>query len=156
MVTYVVVAITVQRNRNTSIGQKSFFFLKGCTSTGVRNYDQKGSNRPERGAEWNSLSPERFLAYHVSSRQLQLFVRRNGCLVHQKYFVNSLKNQSHVTFCSILQEQGDLKHAGSGNVLGAITEWCAVTIRISIHYQYVESSSFECESILQSRETDCK
>ncbi|GFX59072.1 hypothetical protein TNCV_3815061 [Trichonephila clavipes] len=34
--------------------------FKGCT-TGVRNYDQNSSGRPDYGTEWNSLHFGRFL-----------------------------------------------------------------------------------------------
>ncbi|GFV11622.1 hypothetical protein TNCV_976121 [Trichonephila clavipes] len=45
-------------------------FLEGCTTIGIRNYDQKSSGRPNSGTTWNSLRSRRFLECHVSSRQL--------------------------------------------------------------------------------------
>ncbi|GFW49427.1 hypothetical protein TNCV_3059341 [Trichonephila clavipes] len=41
----------------------------------VRRYNQKSSGRPDSDDAWNSLRSARFLAYHVSSRQLQIFER---------------------------------------------------------------------------------
>ncbi|GFT63571.1 hypothetical protein TNCV_870361 [Trichonephila clavipes] len=46
--------------------------MNGCTTTGVQNYNHKSSDRPDSDVAGNSLRFERLLAYHVSSRQLQI------------------------------------------------------------------------------------
>ncbi|GFV58122.1 hypothetical protein TNCV_2109501 [Trichonephila clavipes] len=43
-----------------------YILLKGCTTKGVRSYDQKSSSRLDSHSSWTSLHSERVLACYVS------------------------------------------------------------------------------------------
>ncbi|GFU21307.1 d-beta-hydroxybutyrate dehydrogenase, mitochondrial [Trichonephila clavipes] len=47
--------------------------VKGHTTTGARNFDQKSSARPDSSSAWKSLHSGRFLVCNVSFRQLKIF-----------------------------------------------------------------------------------
>ncbi|GFU61699.1 hypothetical protein TNCV_4611781 [Trichonephila clavipes] len=102
--------------------------LKSCPKTVAGNYYQKSSGRPDSGDVCTSLRFRRFLAYTVSSRQLQIFERWD---IYLKELASSTSNSScdqnqvHVTFSSHLQKSRDVKHSSSINIPGTTTEWHA-------------------------------
>ncbi|GFX18073.1 hypothetical protein TNCV_1577521 [Trichonephila clavipes] len=49
--------------------------MRCCTTTRVRNHDQKSSGSPDSGTAWNSLRSGIFMTCHISYRLLQIFER---------------------------------------------------------------------------------
>ncbi|GFY12147.1 hypothetical protein TNCV_3097011 [Trichonephila clavipes] len=72
-----------RENEQKRISRRENILLKSCTATGFEI--TKSSGVPDSGAAWNFLRFGRFLACHVSSRQLQTF-KRYGFQLKERAF----------------------------------------------------------------------
>ncbi|GFV03676.1 hypothetical protein TNCV_1876241 [Trichonephila clavipes] len=93
--------------------------LKVCTSTGIRNYGQRSSGKPERGTAVNTLRSGIFLPYHIASRELIIF--KQSDLQLKKWASHTLKG-GNLTKPSALISVGRTMR-NTSVILSVTTDW---------------------------------